>query len=266
MLEHRIKEKIIGVCFDGIGYGEDGKIWGGEFFIGGLKNFKRVGYFDYVPMPGQDKATQEPYRMGISHLYKTFEQNLYKLKIPFIKKYASRIDEIIRAAQINPALTSSVGRLFDAVSALLGICDIITYEAQAAIRLQMFAEKSQTPKYYSFNIKNDGDTFIIKTDSIIRGIVHDLEKDTPKEDIARKFHNGITEIALKICCSLRESCRINCVAISGGVFQNKLLLETLVKILHRNKFKVYYNELLPTNDGAISLGQVGLANERLRLR
>ena len=261
--EHSIKEDVIGVCFDGIGYGLDGKIWGGEFFTGGLKNFKRAAHLDYIPMAGADKATQEPYRMGISYLYKTFGQELCKLKIPFIKKHVSRMDNIIRAAEISAIQTSSVGRLFDAVSALLGICDIITYEAQAAIMLQRYAEKSRTAKYYSFSIEKDGGTFIIKTDPVIRGIVRDLGKAISKEDIARKFHNGLTEIALRICCGLRKSYHINSVVISGGVFQNKLFLETLVRDLRKNKFKVYYNELLPTNDGAISLGQVAMANEKI---
>jgi len=258
--EQRIRENVIGVCFDGIGFGLDAKIWGGEIFVGSLKGFSRVGHLDYVPMPGADKATQEPYRMGISYLYKTFEENIYKLKIPFIKKHKSQLDNIIRASRINPILTSSVGRLFDAVSALLGICDIITYEAQGAIRLQMYAEKSRTSEFYSFAVKKNQDKFIIKAESVIQKIVSDLKKGVSRKDIARKFHNGITQVTARICCLLRQKSRINTVTISGGVFQNKLFLEALVKILRKNKFKVYYNELLPTNDGAISLGQVVLAN------
>lgn len=259
ILEQRIKEEIIGVCFDGLGLDLDGKIWGGEFFIGGLKSFKHIGCLDYIPMPGLDKATQQPYRMDISYLYKTFEKNLYKLKIPFIEKRRAQLDNIIRAFKINSIGTSSMGRLFDAVSALLGICDIITYEAQAAIRLQMYAERSyDSLRYYSFAIKKDGDNFIIKTGLVIREIVSDIEKGISREDIARKFHNGITKITLTICSILRQRNHLNTVAISGGVFQNKLLLETLTKGLRQRKFKVYYNQLLPTNDGAISLGQVAI--------
>jgi hydrogenase maturation protein HypF len=258
--EQRIKGDVIGICFDGIGFGLDAKIWGGEIFIGNLKKFNRAGHLEYIPMPGGDKATQEPYRMAISYLYKTFAENIYKLKIPFIAKHKSQLNHIIQAAKINPIYTSSIGRLFDAVSALLGICDIITYEAQGAIRLQMFAERSRTQRSYNFTLKKDGPDLIIKTNTVIRQIVSDLRKRVPREDIARKFHKGIAKITLKVCLVLRKKNQLNSVAISGGVFQNKLLLETLVKILRQNKFKVYFNELLPTNDGAISLGQVAIAN------
>ena len=258
--EQRIRTDVIGICFDGIGFGLDAKIWGGEIFTGNLKKFNRAGHLEYIPMPGGDKATQEPYRMAISYLYKTFGENIYKLKIPFIARHKSQLHNIIQAAKINPIYTSSIGRLFDAVSALLGICDIITYEAQGAIRLQMFAEKSRTRRSYNFTLKKDDAGLIIKTDAVIRQIVGDLEKRVSREDIACKFHHGIAKIAAKICFVLRGKNQLNTVAISGGVFQNKLLLETLVKILRQNKFKVYYNELLPTNDGAIALGQVAIAN------
>jgi hydrogenase maturation protein HypF len=259
--EHRIKDKVIGVSLDGIGFGADKKIWGGEFFIGDLKGLKRIAHLGYLPMPGADLATQQPFRMGISYLYKTFGQDLYELKIDFIKKHKPGLQNIIAACKINPILTSSAGRLFDAISALLGICDIITYEAQGAIRLQMYAERSRTQKFYRFSIKKHDAKFIIKAEPVIRGIVRDLKNGICKEDIARKFHNGMADITARICRLLRRRTRINTVAISGGVFQNKLLLETLLKILRKNKFKVYYNELLPTNDGAISLGQVAIANE-----
>ncbi len=259
--EHRIKENVIGVSLDGIGYGIDGNIWGGEFFIGNLKKFKRAAQLEYVPMPGQDKATQEPYRMAISYLYMAYKDKLYKLKIGFIKRHKPVIYNIISLIRKPSPLTSSAGRLFDAVSALLGICDIITYEAQAAIELQMCAEKSQTKRAYSFKIKETAGLFIIKPQGVIREIVRDLKKGAPKEEIARKFHNGLVKIIERLCALLRKQTHIATVALSGGVFQNKLLLENLVKRLKQSGFKVYYNELLPTNDGAISLGQAVIANE-----
>jgi len=259
--EHRIKEKVIGVCFDGIGYGSDGKIWGGEFFAGRLKDFKRVSHLEYVAMPGADKATQEPYRMAISFLDKTFGRDIYKLKIDFIKKYRGKVEDIIKACSINPVLTSSAGRLFDAVSSILGICDIITYEAQAAIRLQMFAEKSKTEKSYRFLIKETGNGFVIDSIEVISGIVFDLERGAAIKDIARKFHNSVAAMAKDVCVILREKTSINIVCLSGGVFQNKLLLEMLAGLLRKSGFELYHNELLPTNDGAVSLGQAAIANE-----
>jgi hydrogenase maturation protein HypF len=259
--EHRIKQKVIGVCFDGIGFGSDSKVWGGEFFTGGLKDLKRASHLEYVPMPGGDKATQQPYRMGISYLYNAFGRDMRKLEIGFIRKHRAKINDIINAAGINPVLTSSAGRLFDAVSSILGICDIITYEAQAAIRLQMFAEKSKTKKSYRFLIQKTGSGFVIKSIEVISGIALDLEKGINITDIARKFHNSMAIMAKDMCVILRDKTGSNTVCLSGGVFQNKLLLETLAGLLRKSGFKLYYNELLPTNDGAVSLGQAAIANE-----
>jgi len=261
IVEHRIKEKIIGVCFDGIGYGEDNKIWGGEFFIGELANLHRAAHLEYVSLPGGDKATTEPYRMAISYLYNTYSVNLYDLNLDFLKQHQEKLESIVNIIGINPILSSSAGRLFDAVSALLGICDIISYEAQAAIRLQCNAEKSSTLKSYRFLVEDSGGMLIIKSRELITGIVKDLEKKVTKEDISRKFHNSVAVMAREVSHKLREQTGFNTVCLSGGVFQNKLLLETTAELLRKDKFKVYYNELLPANDGAVSLGQAAIANQ-----
>jgi len=260
--EHRIKGKIIGVCLDGIGYGADGKIWGGEFFTGDLQGFQRKGHLEYTPMPGGDKATREPFRMGISYLYKTFGPDLSEINIPFTAKYRKDLDRIINSAQINPLLTSSCGRLFDGVSALAGICDIITFEAEAAIRLQMLAEGSRSDKSYDFIIRDNNGLFIIKPQTAIRQLVEDIKKGTDKKDIARKFHNGLAKAAAQACGIMRGKSNIETVVLSGGVFQNKLFLETCLGYLRQDKFTVYYNQLLPANDGAVSLGQAALANTK----
>jgi hydrogenase maturation protein HypF len=184
-----------------------------------------------------------------------------KLKIGFIRKHGPKINDIINAAEINPILTSSAGRLFDAVSSILGICDIITYEAQAAIRLQMFAEKSGTDKSYRFLINETENGFVIDSIEVISGIALDLEKGIKTTVIARKFHNSMAIMAKDMCSILRDKTGFNTVCLSGGVFQNKLLLEILAGFLRKAGFKLYYNELLPTNDGAVSLGQAAIANE-----
>jgi hydrogenase maturation protein HypF len=258
--EHRIKKNIIGVCFDGIGYGEDKKIWGGEFFTGGLRGLRRAGHLEYVPLPGGDKATTEPYRMAISYLYNTYSANIYDLNLDFLKEHQEKLESIVNILGLNHILTSSAGRLFDAVSALLGICDIITYEAQAAIRLQGYAERSATLRSYRFRIDDTRDMLVIKSRELISGIVKDLGRKVTKEAIARKFHNSVAVMTQKVCRRLRQKTKLNIVCLSGGVFQNKLLLETTLKLLRKDKFEVYYNQLLPANDGAISLGQAAIAN------
>jgi hydrogenase maturation protein HypF len=260
--EHRIKEKIIGVCFDGTGYGQDGRMWGGEFFTGDLKEFKRKAHLEYVPMPGGDKATQEPFRMAISHLYNTFGEGVAALPLDFVKRHRTDIPQIITSIKnTTPPLTSSIGRLFDSISSLLGVRDIITYEAQAAIELQMLAERSDTAEKYLFTLSQKTGLFTIHPESVFRGIIDDIKKKIPTEKIARKFHNGLVYITVRICRRLRQGSGINTVAFSGGVFQNKLLSETLTRALKKAGFQVYYNQLLPANDGSVSLGQLAIANE-----
>jgi hydrogenase maturation protein HypF len=261
--EHRIKGKIIGVCFDGIGFGTDSRIWGGEFFTGDLRGFSRAAHLEYAAMPGGDKATTEPYRMAISYLYKTYADNIYDLKLDMLKRHEEKLESIVSILGIDPLLTSSMGRLFDAVSALLGICDIITYEAQAAIRLQQFAENSGARGNYEFLCEPAGGLLVIKSRKVISGIVEDLGRKKTKEEISRKFHNSVALLARDICGRLRKKTGINTVCLSGGVFQNKLLLEGTIKLLREENFGVFFNELLPTNDGAISLGQAAIANSVL---
>lgn len=259
--EHRIKEKVIGVCFDGTGYGQDKKIWGGEFFTGDLGSLRRRAHLEYAPLPGGDKATTEPYRMAISYLYNAYGENIYDLNLDFLKRHEKKLESIINISELNSLLTSSCGRLFDAVSALLGICDIITYEAQAAIRLQSYAEKSTTLESYRFLIDDTQDMLVIKSRELITAIVEDLKNKKTKEEISRKFHNSVAEMTREVCRRLRRETGFNTACLSGGVFQNKLLLELSVKLLRKDEFRVYYNELLPANDGAISLGQAAIANQ-----
>jgi hydrogenase maturation protein HypF len=210
-------------------------------------------------MPGADKATQEPFRMAISYLYQAFGEDIYRLDIGFINRYQNKLSDFITVAKLRPVLTSSAGRLFDAISAILGICDIITYEAQAAIRLQMFAERSNTGKAYHFNIYEEDSMLVISSEDTMKQIVSDLKKFVSREEIARKFHNGLADVTLRMCGIIRKKTKTSCVCLSGGVFQNKLLHETTVKLLRKDKFTVYYNELLPANDGAIALGQAAIA-------
>ncbi|MCX7927037.1 MAG: carbamoyltransferase HypF [Candidatus Omnitrophica bacterium] len=260
--EHRIKEAVIGICFDGIGLGTDGHIWGGEFFIGKINKFTRKAHLEYVAMPGQDKATKEPYRMAISYLEKSFGDEIFNLKIPFIKKHQKVLKSIVGICRNQGILTSSAGRLFDAVSALLGLCDIITYEAQAAIRLQMFAERftrSTNKKFYPMQLYKKGSAWIISSIPLFKAIVQDILQNKPTEEIAYCFHLGLAKACLEVCAILRKETNIKTICLSGGVFQNKLFLEILTNHLRQKKFLVYYNELLPSNDGAISLGQAAIA-------
>jgi hydrogenase maturation protein HypF len=265
MIDNEIDGKVIGVSFDGTGYGTDGKIWGGEFLICDYGEFKRVGHLEYTPLPGGEKAIKEPWRMAASILYKTFDNNMFDLDINFVKeldrnKWAT-IKKMIDKG-INSQMTSSLGRLFDAVSALVGIRKEIYYEGQAAIELEMAAGAEASG--YPFDLQELEDNTLILIEPIFRGIVSDLERGVGVESISSKFHNTISKIILNMCLKIRKASGLDRVALSGGVFQNSLLLGNTYVLLEKNNFKVFTQHRVPPNDGGIALGQVVIANEQIK--
>jgi len=256
---------VIGVSFDGTGYGTDGKIWGGEFLICDYGGFKRVGHLEYIPLPGGEKAIIEPWRMAASILYKIYDNDMFDLDINFVKeldrnKWAT-IKKMINKS-INSPMTSSLGRLFDAVSALVGIRKEIYYEGQAAIELEMAAGVKTSE--YPFDMKEFEDRTLILIEPIFKGIVSDLERGVGVGPISSKFHNTIAKIILNMCLKIRNTIGLDRVALSGGVFQNSLLLENAYVLLDKKNFKVFTQHRVPPNDGGIALGQVVIANEHIK--
>lgn len=247
MAEHRLDGEVIGAAFDGTGYGVDGNIWGGEFFAGGYREFKRVYHLRYIPLPGGDKAAQEPWRMAVSYIYQAFGEEASKFTSRW--KDSNLIISMIKK-RINAPLTSSMGRLFDAVSSIAGICDVNTYEGEAAIKLMNLCQEEN--KVYPYLIENG----IIDVSPMIREIIS--EKEEPGR-IAARFHATIADIVLRTCLRLREEHGINKVVLSGGVFQNKVLSERSVNLLKKHKFGVFTHSRVPPNDGGISLGQAAIA-------
>lgn len=261
MVENNIKEKVIGVAYDGTGYGDDGKIWGGEFLLCDLKEYLRVGHLKYYPLPGGDKAIAEPWRMAYSYLYSIYGPKAKTLDIDFIQRMdydkLSIIEKMIDK-NINSPLTSSCGRLFDAASSLIGIRDEISYEGQAAMELESFCA-SGIKERYNFCIFKEGDELIIDPQEIFIEIIKDLKEGIDKKVMAAKFHNTIAGFTLNLCVKIRENSGINKIALSGGVFQNKYLTEKVVSLLEDKGFKVYTQSKVPPNDGGISLGQAVVA-------
>lgn len=261
MAENNIKEKVMGVAYDGTGYGDDGKIWGGEFLLCGLKGYLRVGHLKYCSLPGGDKAIMEPWRMTYSYLYYIYGPKAKTLDINFIQRMdydkLSIIEKMIDK-NINSPLTSSCGRLFDAVSSLIGIRDEISYEGQAAMELESFCA-SGIKERYKFCIYKEGMEFIIDPQEIFIEIIKDLKEGIDKKIMAAKFHNTVAEFTLNLCGKIRKNSGINKIALSGGVFQNKYLTEKVVSLLEDKGFKVYTQRKVPPNDGGISLGQAVVA-------
>jgi hydrogenase maturation protein HypF len=258
MAEHDITEKVIGVSFDGVGLGTDGNIWGSEFMVCDYNGFERVGHFEYVPMPGGDKASTEPWRMGVAYLYKYFGADFFDLKIPFVQNLDRKKTELLLKgidAGINAPLTSSCGRLFDAVAAICGICDQQDYEAQAAMQLEALCEKDNTLEIYPIvtDLSN-----VLSFKKSIRAMVKDISDNLSFGMISAIFHNTVSESIMATVKSIRKNHKINTVALSGGCFQNRHLLERTVRRLTEEKFRVLVHEKVPANDGGIALGQLAI--------
>ena len=265
MGDNAIDGEVLGVAFDGTGYGDDGNIWGGEFLQCDYAGFNRLGHLEYMRLPGGEWAIKEPWRIAASYLYSTYGNDMLDLDIEFIDSLDREKWSVMRRmldTGINSPLTSSAGRLFDAVSALIGVRRQVFYEGQAAIELEMAISEDETG-VYSFDTKMSGDVKIVLLKKIIQGIVKDLAHDQKKGSIAAKFHNTVAEIILTLCVGFRERSGLTRVALSGGVFQNVYLLERTFSLLNNNGFAVYTHHRIPTNDGGISLGQVIIANKLL---
>jgi len=268
MAENGLKDKVIGVALDGTGYGTDGKIWGGEFFLADCANFIRFGHIKYIPLPGGDAATKEVDRMALSYLYEVFGEELWRLKIPFVSKLERNRAEIILKMikqNINSPMTSSCGRLFDAVSALIGVRQKTSYEAQAAIELEMQAHKQNSVNndFYGFKILENEGNCIIDLSLMFREIVDDINRDIDKTAISGKFHNTVAQFTLNMCQKIKNKYDTDKVVLSGGVFQNRYLLRKIVTMLRAHEFVPYFQRKVPTNDGGISLGQVVIAYKKL---
>jgi hydrogenase maturation protein HypF len=261
MAENGLNEPCIGVIFDGVGYGDDGRIWGGEFLLGDYSGYERVGHFAYLPMPGGDAAAKEPYRMALSALIHSYGVELPKLgflenipegTLPLLKQMITK--------GINSPLSSSCGRLFDAVSALIGIRNINSYEGQAALELEM-AIDGDTFAPYPYTVNSDSGIHIFDHAATIREIVTDLQQGTPCGTISGRFHLTLVQMLADVCERIREQSGVARVVLSGGVFQNRFLTEAAAKLLHSRGFEVFSHSLVPPNDGGIALGQAVIAGQ-----
>ncbi|MBA7570497.1 Carbamoyltransferase HypF [subsurface metagenome] len=263
MAEHNLDEKVIGVGFDGIGLGDDNNIWGGEFFICDLADYERVAHFSYIPMPGGDKATLEPWRMGVAYLYRIYGSDLFKLNIPFVRNLVQRnAEDIIRMIDknINSPLTSSSGRLFDTVAAILDVCTYSGFHAEAPMRLESLIDNNCTD-YYSFEM---GKT--IEVDVMIKEIVNDIINGTHEGVISAKFHNTVISIIFAAVNKVRQRTGISKVVLSGGTFQNRYLLQNTENKLIKENYQVFTPVAIPANDGGIALGQLVIASKRRELK
>jgi hydrogenase maturation protein HypF len=265
LVENRVEEPVIGVAFDGTGYGLDGTIWGGEFLLADWHSYQRVGHLECVPLPGGAAAIKKPYRMALSYLYTLLGEGFSLEGLPLSKLNMNEIDIIKRQMKqgINSPLTSSAGRLFDGVSALAGVRGEVEYEAQAAIELEMIAPDEPggiEGKPYPFSIVEQQGVKVVKLGELISAVVQDSRDQIPASEVSIKFHRTMAQIIVDMCNIICREKGINKVALSGGVFQNRLLLKLAVSALHKEGLTVLTHRLVPCNDGGISLGQAVVAD------
>ena len=256
MAENGLDEPVIGLAFDGTGYGTDGNIWGSEFLVCDYDQFERKMHFEYMPMPGGDRASEDPWRMGLSLLYQAFGDDLLQLKLPLMSAVKpALIGDILQAIRkkVNCPLSSGAGRLFDAVSAITGFCTHSLFHSEAPMRLES-AVKSGITDFYPFDT-GPAISFI----PAIRQITDDVLSGINTGFIAAKFHNTIIEASVQAVHQISSETGIQKVVLSGGSFQNKYLSETLESKLLKNNLAVYTHSMVPCNDGGIALGQLAVA-------
>ena len=261
MAENGIEDKVIGVAFDGTGYGTDGKIWGGEFLVADFRGFERRAHFRYIPLAGGDTAIREPWRIGLSYLLDTFGAKLESLDLPLWQRVAPKKLATVRSMierGINTVETSACGRLFDAVASIAGVRDEVNFEAQAAIELEMSAAPG-VDAAYPFDIL-DSDPWQIDMRPAMAGIVRDVLAGKPRGYISAAFHNTVAAVIVEVCGRLRDRERIPRVCLSGGSFQNIYLLGRAVAGLRARGFEVFLHAKVPPNDGGVALGQAVIAN------
>jgi hydrogenase maturation protein HypF len=262
MTEHGLEGPVIGLAFDGTGYGTDGRIWGGEILWTQSDRFTRLAHLDYVPMPGGSAAIKEPWRMALSYLNDAFGEAIWGLGLPLFETVEKRkiktILEMIKKG-VNCPETSSLGRLFDGVAALLDICYVSSYEGQAAIELEMAIEGEERNDTYPYEWQKGEEIYHVLPAPIIRGVTKDILEGKSTSSISHKFHITLIRLFSDLCVLLGESTGVDRIVLSGGVFQNALLLTHMEKALKARGLQVFSHSLIPSNDGGISLGQAAIA-------
>jgi len=248
---------VIGVAFDGTGYGLDGTLWGGEFLLADLASFTRAGYLEPVPLPGGAAAIRQPWRMAAAYLGSDAGD------LDVARRHASQWDAVVALGRsgLNSPLTSSAGRLFDAVAAMLGVRDEIRYEGQAAIELERLADPAVTGSYPCR--VTDGAELLVLGRDLVYATAQEIRSGISSSVIAARFHNGVAEVIAGVCEEVRARSGRGVVALSGGVFQNVLLLTRTVALLEAAGFRVLTHSRVPPNDGGISLGQAVVAAARI---
>lgn len=261
LIDNGCSGPALGVIFDGIGLGGDGRIWGGEFLVGDLQQFERVAHLAERPMPGGDAATKEPWRMAVSHLHHAFGPGWPELE--FLREIDPADVKLLRqmiVKRLNSPLTSSIGRLFDAVAALVGVRNRVSFEGQAALELEMLIDRDGAGEPgYPFALAESASLLQVDPAPLIRQLVQDLTDRVAPSRLSARFHNGLAQVILEVCQRVTAERGALPVALSGGVFQNRYLTERAAGLLRAAGFQVLLHRQVPPNDGGLALGQAVIA-------
>jgi hydrogenase maturation protein HypF len=255
--------RLIGLAFDGSGYGTDEAVWGGDVLLASFEDFERFAHLEYLPLPGGDSALRAPWRVAAGYAHAL---GIQIEDLPFLRNADPQALPMLRQQidRSSTPRTSSVGRLFDAVAGLIGVRNQVTYEAQAALELEVLARPFvSVVQSYPYQIDNDR---TIRLKDLLSAIVEDVHAAKSVEMMAARFHKTIADMAVDVCKKARQSTDLNEVALSGGVWQNRILLKLVREGLVRDGFVVYFHRQVPTNDGGLSLGQAVIANHSFGVR
>ena len=260
MAEHGLTEPVIGVSFDGTGYGDDGAIWGGEFLVAEAKSYQRAAQLEYFPLPGGDAAIKKPARTALALLWSLGLE--WDDTLESVREFCAEDQVTLRVQlekKINTPMTSSMGRLFDAVSALAGVRLKVNYEGQAAIEFEAMADSAEAGQYV-FGVESGR----VRVGSAVEALIKDVMAGIPTSKISARFHNGLAEVVRETVQKISRETSLRSVVLSGGVWQNITLLQKTISLLSKDGFEIYIHREVPTNDGGLSLGQAYIAASRLR--
>ena len=260
MAENGLREPVIGVAFDGTGFGADGQIWGGEFLLCDYSGFERCAHLRYVPLPGGDRAARQPWRMAASYLFDAAGPDCKALKLPCWTEVPPGTWKVLEQLMQRPSLlTSSCGRLFDAVASICGISQENSYEGESAMLLEAAAAKGTNTEEYEFELQTETLPWTVGTRKMILQSALEIEAGRAPESVARCFHDSMARMIEVVCNRLRERHGVDRVCLSGGTFQNFMLLTRAVELLRGSGFQVFLHSKVSPNDGGLSLGQAVIA-------
>jgi hydrogenase maturation protein HypF len=259
MVDAGINGPVIGVAFDGTGFGPDGNIWGGEFLVADYRGYTRIGHLQYLPLAGGDAAVKKPYRTAIGYLLTLLGEDCLRQELGFLTDVdRNELDVIIQQIKrrLNSPLTSSCGRLFDAVSSLIGVRSEVQYDAQAAIELEMMAHRLPAERgEYPFSVLTRDGVRVIGLEALFHALLIEISDKTSPVRIAARFHNTVARMISSVCRDVSKETGLTQVVLSGGVFQNRLLSRRALTLLGEEGLKAFVHHQVPCNDGGISLGQ-----------